>query len=79
MKTRRTTPVYRTLSFTEAEKARIERAMKRCDGWARGESATFARTLLLRSVEQILHSVKPRKLRPGDRLRARLRYLNGDR
>jgi hypothetical protein len=74
MKTRRAMSI-RTLSFTEAEKARIEKAMKRCDGWQKDESAIFARTLVLRSVANILETVPPRKLRPGDRLRARLECL----
>ena len=79
MKTRRAMPIL-TLSFTQAEKARIEKAMKSCDGWAEGDSAIFARTVLLRCVASIPREVKPRKLlRPGDRLRARLQYLSCDR
>jgi hypothetical protein len=62
----------RTLSFTEAEKKRIERAAKVC-GWETVQSAIFARQCLLRSVSAILKG--DRKPRPGDLLRQRLRFL----
>lgn len=62
----------RTLSFTDGEKARIDRAAKIC-GWQNGESATFARACLLRSVAVILKG--DRKPRPGDLLSQRLRFL----
>ena len=61
-----------TLSFTKVEKARIEKAAKVC-GWRDGESAIFARALLLRNVEAVLRGNKPP--RPGDLLRERLRSL----
>jgi hypothetical protein len=61
-----------TLSFTEREKARIDRAAKIC-GWQNGQSAIFARACLLRNVAAIVKG--DRKPRPGDLLRQRLHFL----
>lgn len=76
-KTRATaaTTRYRTLKFTEAEKARIDKAARICGG-KDGRSAIFARFLLLDSVSAILKSDRESRT-PGARLRARLNSLNG--
>ena len=78
MKKPRATASYRTLCFTEAEVARIEKAMMICDShWKKGQSAIFARVFLLRSVAGILKSDRESRT-PGARLRARLQHLSGD-
>lgn len=69
----RATARYRTVSFTEAEKARIEKAAKIC-GWPNSGSATFARLFLLRSVAAILKGDRESRT-PGARLLQRLRYF----
>jgi hypothetical protein len=48
-------PLRYTLSFTPAEKSRIERAAKICR-WKASDSALFARQSLLRNVAHILRS-----------------------
>lgn len=63
-----------TLSFTAAERRRIDQAAKIC-GWEideRHASATFARILLLGDVAEILRASKPTQ---GDLLRQRLHSL----
>jgi hypothetical protein len=65
----------RTLRFTEREKACVEKAAKIC-GWPEGESAIFARALLLGNVSTILKS--DRKPLEGDLLRQRLHYFQLD-
>jgi hypothetical protein len=65
----------RTLHFTEREKACVDKAAKIC-GWAEGESAIFARALLLQDVSAILKS--DRKPLKGDLLRQRLHYFQHD-
>jgi hypothetical protein len=72
----RPTARRRTLRFTEEEKARIERAAKIC-GWQNGESATFARDYLLRSIAAILKDDRESRT-PGGRLRQRLHYFQHD-
>ncbi len=47
-----------TLSFSQIERRRIERAARAC-GWKTGQAPLFARQLLLRSVEDILGEKKP--------------------
>lgn len=76
MKKEPRTPRYRTLRFTEEEKTQIERAAKIC-GWQNGESATFARDYLLRSVAAILKDDRESRT-PGGRLRQRLHYFQYD-
>ena len=61
-----------TLSFTAAERCRIDRAAKLC-GWKSDETASFARVQLLGNVAAILSSTKPPQ--PGTLLRSRLRSL----
>ena len=61
-----------TLSFTAAERRRIDHAAEICD-WKSDESALFARQLLLRNVAEILRPGKPPQ--PGTLLRIRLRFL----
>jgi hypothetical protein len=70
----RATPIFRTLRVTEAEKALIDKAAKIC-GWPDGDSALFARQLLLGYVEGLVKDDR-RSRTPGARLRQRLRYLN---
>jgi hypothetical protein len=63
-----------TLSFTAAERQRIDRAAKIC-GWTideKHESASFARQLLLPAVAEILRASRPSQ---GDVLRQRLHFL----
>jgi hypothetical protein len=61
-----------TLSFTEAERRRIDRAASIYD-WKSDESALFARQLLLGNVAEILRPRKPSQ--PGTLMRSRLRSL----
>jgi hypothetical protein len=51
---------FATITFTGAEKRRIEMAAKIC-GWQAGEGAGFGRQLLLRNVASILASAKARR------------------
>jgi len=67
---------YRTLRFTEEEKTRIDKAARICGG-IDGRSAIWARYMLLTDVSTILKYDRESR-KPGARLRARLRYLNGD-
>jgi len=70
----RATPIFRTLRVTEAEKALIDKAAKIC-GWPDGDSALFARQLLLAYVEGLVKDDRISRT-PGARLRQRLRYFN---
>jgi hypothetical protein len=70
---RRARTIY-TLSFTAAERRRIDQAAKIC-GWTideKNESASFARQLLLPVVAEILRASRPTR---GDVLRQRLHSL----
>jgi hypothetical protein len=60
MKRTASDPLMRTLSFTEREKRRIDRAAKAC-GWPRGESAVCARQALLNWADAVLHVGPPSK------------------
>lgn len=69
-KTIERTPVFHTVAFTTAERRKIEAAAKAC-GWAMGESALFARHVLLKNVQPILHRESS-----GEQLRRRLATLS---
>jgi hypothetical protein len=59
---------FATITFTGAEKRRIEKAAKIC-GWQTGEGAAFGRQLLLRNVASILASAKARRAKAAERRR----------
>jgi hypothetical protein len=69
-KTVERTPIFHTVSFTTAERRKIDAASRIC-GWGTGEGPAFAKQLLMTDVQAILH-----RETPGERLRRRLATVN---